>query len=261
MIKTLYKTFQRWSEKGSIYILSDLHLGDDDCKYMDKNWISPDEQIKLINDIAHKNDTFICLGDVGDPNYARKIKAGYKVLILGNHDRRKDYEDIFDEIYEGALFVADRILLSHEPVYGLSWCMNIHGHNHNGGSNIDNTHLNLAANVCGYTPVSLAKLIKTGFLSDIKSIHRQTIDNQIKRKDGGLKEKLSENDLEIQNEQDVADNEKETYRITEWGCLYLCLTDYGIDVSKIPGRVGKHIVEDFMDSMCKAGYISVANEN
>ena len=164
MIKSLYKTFQRWSERGSVYILSDLHLGDSDCKLMDENWISPEKQIEIINGMVHKNDTFICLGDVGSPEYAAKIKAGHKVLILGNHDKRKDYEEIFDEIYEGALLIADRILLSHEPVTGLSWCLNIHGHDHGNSmcGNGDCRYLNLAANVCGYTPVSLGKIIKDG---------------------------------------------------------------------------------------------------
>ena len=62
MIPTLYEPFHHWSEKGSVYILSDLH---------------------------------------------------------------------FDEIYTGPLFIAEKILLSHEPVYGLPWCLDIHGHDHN----------------------------------------------------------------------------------------------------------------------------------
>lgn len=235
MIKSLYKTFQRWSEKGSVYILSDLHLGDNDCRLMDKNWISPKRQIEIINSLAHRNDTFICLGDVGNPEYASRIRAGHKVLILGNHDKRKDYEDIFDEIYSGALFIADRILLSHEPVDGLSWCLNIHGHDHS-GSKEDSNHLNLAANVCGYIPVSLGEIIKGGMLSGIKNIHRQTIDKQVA--------KAKENE-----------ESEERYRLTEWGCLYLILNDYGFDASHVSGRVGSHLVEDFMDLMCKAGYI------
>ena len=86
------------------------------------------------------------------------------MLILGNHDRKKDYKDIFDEIYDGPLFIAEKILLSHEPVSGLSWCLNIHGHDHSGIEDYAEgcKHLNLAANVCGYTPVSLGKLIKDG---------------------------------------------------------------------------------------------------
>lgn len=185
MIKSLYKTFQKWSEKGSVYILSDLHLGDGDCRLIDKNWVYPERQIEIINRLAHKNDTFICLGDVGDPKYASKIKAGHKVLLLGNHDKRKDYEDIFDEIYSGALFIADRILLSHEPVDGLSWCLNIHGHDHSNNARYEDgcKHLNLAANVCGYTPISLGKIIKDGVLSEINDIHRMSIDKQIKEKE------------------------------------------------------------------------------
>ena len=107
MISTLYEVFQHWSAKGSVYLLSDLHLDDDDCLLMDKNWIPPEEQIWIINNILTRNDTFICLGDVGSPEYAGKIKNCYKVLLLGNHDKRKDYKDIFDEIYEGPLFISE----------------------------------------------------------------------------------------------------------------------------------------------------------
>lgn len=183
MIKTLYKIFQHWSEYGAVYILSDLHLDDDDCLYMDPNWISPEEQIWIINNKITKDDTFICLGDVGSSGYASQIRAGHKVLLLGNHDRRKDYVGIFDEIYEGPLFISSKILLSHEPVYGLSWCLNIHGHDHSGIEAYAKgcKHLNLAANVCGYTPVSLGKLIKSGILSDINSIHRETINRAVDR--------------------------------------------------------------------------------
>ena len=46
-------------------------------------------------------------------------------------------------------------------------------------------HLNLAANVCGYIPVSLGKLIKEGILSDISSIHRITIDQATEEKKNG----------------------------------------------------------------------------
>ena len=47
------------------------------------------------------------------------------------HDAKGAYKNYFDEIYTGPLFIAEKILLSHEPVYGLSWCLNIHGHDHN----------------------------------------------------------------------------------------------------------------------------------
>ena len=91
----LYEAFQRWSDNGSVYILSDLHLGDQDCLSMDPDWISPEEQIRIINNMIWKNDTFICLGDVGSPEYAEQIRTPRKVLLLGNHDRRNDYKGVF----------------------------------------------------------------------------------------------------------------------------------------------------------------------
>lgn len=93
-----------------------------------------------------------------------------------------------DEVYAGPLFIADKILLSHEPVYGLSWCLNIHGHDHNNVEKYreDCKHINLAANVCGFTPVNLGKLIKDGILSDIEGIHRKIIDRATERKAAGM---------------------------------------------------------------------------
>lgn len=92
----------------------------------------PEEQLEIINKMVFKSDTFVCLSNVGDPKYVPMIKARKKVLILGNHDARGAYKDRFDEIDSGPLFISDKILLSHEPVYGLLWCLNIHGHDHNG---------------------------------------------------------------------------------------------------------------------------------
>ena len=125
-----------------------------------------------------KNDTFICLGDVGKPEYIKDIKTRKKILILGNHDAKGVYANYFDEIYTGPLFIAEKILLSHEPVYGLPWCLNIHGHDHNNVEPYKEgcKHINLAANVCGYTPINLGKIIREGVLADVPSIHRMTID-------------------------------------------------------------------------------------
>ena len=186
MIKTLYPLFRRWSENGSVYILSDPHFADPDCRLMDPWWIVPEEQVEIINRAVKKNDTFVCLGDVGSPEYAAAIRTPRKVLILGNHDRKKDYEGIFPEIYDGPLFIAKKILLSHEPVMGLPWCLNIHGHDHNGTGDYGDgcRHINLAANVCGYVPVSLSEIIKNGALSGIRSIHRITIDRAEAKKAG-----------------------------------------------------------------------------
>lgn len=56
------------------------------------------------------------------------------------------------------------------------------------------------------------------------------------------------------------DNEDENYVLSPWGCLYAVLLDYNIDLSYVKGRVGEHIVEDFMDAMVNCGYISKAGD-
>ena len=190
MIPTLYEPFRHWSATGSVYILSDLHFDDHDCKLMSPDWITPQEQLDIINRIIKKGDTFVCLGDVGKAEYVSQIKAGKKILLLGNHDAKGGYKKYFDEIYSGPLFVAEKVLLSHEPVYGLPWCLNIHGHDHNKveAYHVDCKHINMAANVCDYTPISLGKIIKDGILSDIPSIHRVTIDRAIAKKERGYEQ-------------------------------------------------------------------------
>ena len=175
MIKSLYTQFINWSYTGSVWIISDTHFEDDDCKYMDSNWITPEEHIVNINKMVMPVDTLIHLGDVGNAEWVDKIRARRKILITGNHDKLSEVRRHFHETFTGPLFIADRILLSHEPIFGLEeFCLNIHGHDH-AGTQYKN-HINLASNVCGYQPVSLGKLIKQGILSDIPNYHRLTID-------------------------------------------------------------------------------------
>lgn len=175
MIKTLYKCFQHWSEKGSVYLISDTHFDDIDCKLMDKNWITPEEHIKKLSAIT-KNDTLIHLGDVGNPEYLNKLKC-HKVLIMGNHDQSSEkFKLYFNEIYSGPLIIAEKLIISHEPL-NINWAFNIHGHDHNKNNKGDIFHLNIASNVINYNYYDLNKIIKSGALKNIKSIHRITIDN------------------------------------------------------------------------------------
>ena len=82
MIATLYEPFRHWSEGGSVYILSDTHFDDIDCKLMDPNWITPEKQLEIINSVVGKGDTFVCLGDVGSPKYIPMIKAWKRILSV-----------------------------------------------------------------------------------------------------------------------------------------------------------------------------------
>lgn len=85
MIKHLYDTFSHWYRGGSIYFYSDPHFADDEMKYIRKNYIGDDEQVRAINKKIGKKDTIVFLGDIGDIEFIKKIR-GYKVLVMGNHD-------------------------------------------------------------------------------------------------------------------------------------------------------------------------------
>lgn len=82
----LYKPFEKWYRGGVIWIYSDPHFSDTDRYLIDKNWPSDEEQVAMINHCLGKNDSIIFLGDIGNIEIAKQIR-GYKVLILGNHDK------------------------------------------------------------------------------------------------------------------------------------------------------------------------------
>lgn len=193
----LYPQFEYWKHGGVIWVFSDPHFADHDCKIMDASWISPEEQVARINAKVGRLDTLICLGDVGDVDYVKQLK-GYKVLVTGNHDtgasnylkqystiqtskgERKVDNRLFDEVYEGWLTIGPDIILSHEPL-NLPCGINISGHNHAGphitkGKN--SVIINMAANVVNYEPQRLDKLVEG---LSYKSIHRLAIDKAIKK--------------------------------------------------------------------------------
>ncbi len=231
MLPGIYDAFQHWGEQ-TVWIYSDPHFSDEDLEYGIKNRPSDDEQIRRINAKAGRKDTLIILGDVGNIECVRKLRAGRKILICGNHDlgatrykreivkkiydadiwnqdsaiadmRAKypgwkvwcveDYEFhapfrrwniyadncLFDEVYEGALIVGEKLILSHEPVE-IPWLYNIHGHDHAG--NKRKNHLNVCSDVIGYEPINLTQKLKSGLMSAITTIHRATIDSATERK-------------------------------------------------------------------------------
>lgn len=190
MIKSLYPCFQRWSELGGVYLISDTHFKDLDRKYMGY-FISDEDQWYIINDTCHKFDTLIHLGDVGDLSYIKRLKC-HKVLIMGNHDQSiEKMEEVFDEVYSGPLWISQKLVLSHEPIWietiesyqQQPIAFNIHGHDHHKENKGTDYSLNLAQNVYGYVPLNLNQFIKSGKLKNINDIHRVTIDNATERKE------------------------------------------------------------------------------
>ena len=172
----VYEIFNdRWSNQ-TVWLYSDPHFGDKELANNIPNRPSNEEQIKMINSKVGRADTIIFLGDIGDIKCAEKIR-GYKVLICGNHDvGATNYRGVFQQIYTGPLMIGEKLILSHEPIPGITWAMNIHGHVHDKRSKNDMYHFNCCADVINYTPINFNQWLKEGHMSKIQSIHRQTID-------------------------------------------------------------------------------------
>ena len=88
---------------------------------------------------------------------------------------------LFDEIFEGPVMLGEKLILSHEPV-NIPWAFNIHGHIHDSKHKNDKHHLNVCADVIGYTPINMNQFMKSGALSHIETIRRNTIDKATERK-------------------------------------------------------------------------------
>lgn len=196
----LYEPFMKWYHGGTIWLYSDPHFQKNTEMEEFFKWPTAEERLARINKCVTKNDTLICLGDVGDRlDLIAQIKCDYKVLITGNHDKGNSiYEPYFNEIYDGPLFISDKILLSHERI-DLPFCINIHGHEHCAESWFDlvgiqtvigmvqTASFNIASDVVDFKPIRLDEIISKYPLKNVHSIHRITIDNATNDKLNGDK--------------------------------------------------------------------------
>ena len=49
--------------------------------------------------------------------------------------------------------------------------------------------------------------------------------------------------------------DEEVYCLTPYSVLLSVMGNYGIDVSHITPRIAEHLFDDFMDTLCKQGYV------
>ena len=177
MIKSLYPQFMYWAGSGAVWIISDTHFDAPDCKLYNPNWPTAEEYIAKVKPMIGKYDTLVHLGDVGNMKWMDKFDC-HKILIMGNHDPGAEVcEQYFNEVYNGPLFIADRILLSHIPIFGLEdICLNIHGHTHDCPDDFEG-HLNLASDNCDWLPFNLGRAIKNGLLSNYKNYNELYLEN------------------------------------------------------------------------------------
>lgn len=187
----LYPAFKHWMPAhGNIWFYSDPHFSDEESWLLRKQFVCATDnveafdnlQITTINKTCGKNDTLVILGDVGNIECVKKLKAKKKILILGNHDRGASYyTNVFDEVYTGPVIIAEKLILTHEPI-DFPYAVNIHGHDHSNRGFKDGLHINCCAEHINLTPICLSHIVKSGLLKNTINIHRETIDKAKDRK-------------------------------------------------------------------------------
>lgn len=177
-----YPFFQKITNNcQTTLIISDTHFNEPDLKNKIKR-PNDEELLKILNSKIGTNDLVIHLGDCGDLDFIKRIKGKYKILIAGNHDTGLDkYREVFNEVYSGPVMIAEKLILSHEPI-DVPWAFNIHGHIHSKSHSTDKRHFNVCGDAIGsYEPINFNQWMKQGHLAHIESIHRTVINKATKR--------------------------------------------------------------------------------
>lgn len=129
------------------------------------NWnsiVKPGDIVYHLGDFCFSNKTNI-------ENMVKRLN-GYKVLVMGNHDKDRSknpgwwMERGFDEVYFDPIMFGD-FILSHEPIIDLEYGLfNLHGHTHNTmhraikGYTTD-LYFNVGVDVHNYLPINLDEII------------------------------------------------------------------------------------------------------
>lgn len=161
------------------FFVADYHFGDSNIElYEGRPHLFIDEYLERYNNVVQKDDIVYFLGDIATKNfiddeclnYILNNMSGYKVLVLGNHDKEIS-KDInfwislgFDEVYKYPIIVDDFFICSHEPMYVSKQMpyVNIYGHVH--GNENYKTFSSCGACVCverhNFTPVCIKEIKK-----------------------------------------------------------------------------------------------------
>lgn len=165
------------------WLIADLHFGHNNIiKYCNRPFKDVDEMDNAIvnnwNSVVNDKDLVYVLGDVsfyGKEKTKELISRlkGYKLLVIGNHDRRKTktwWHDVgFNFVFDEPIEVYGYVL-SHEPFVEKEHLYNdlnnIHAHLHNDehryktGELHKNKYKCVSAELFDYTPIEFDKLVK-----------------------------------------------------------------------------------------------------
>ena len=168
------------------YVYADPHFSHANIiKYEARPFADVEEMnntiIKNHNNVITEKDKVFILGDFALANKDKTIDLisqlkGYKILIIGNHDRRslQFWRNAgFNEVSNHPVVINNFFILSHVPIKRdkLMCYINVHGHTHSHLLNSDR-HINVSLDVIDFKPVLLEYLYlknyKTSFEADFK---------------------------------------------------------------------------------------------
>ena len=88
---------------------------------------------------------------------------------------------MFDEVYTGPVIIAEKLILTHEPI-DFPYAVNIHGHDHSNRGFKDGLHINCCAEYINLTPICLSHIVKSGLLKNTTNIHSEVVEKAKDRK-------------------------------------------------------------------------------
>jgi len=155
------------------WIWSDTHFFHENIIKYEKRPFKNSEEMNSIllnnwRETVQAKDKLYHLGDFsfgGKSVIERMIKPmpGYKILIIGNHDRshtEKWWREVgFDAVYSYPIILDEFFILSHEPLYvgpEMPYA-NIHGHTHSESSN-NPQKFNVSVECINYKPILLEEV-------------------------------------------------------------------------------------------------------
>ncbi|ASA22279.1 metallophosphoesterase [Paenibacillus donghaensis] len=165
----------------NVFFSSDHHFGHKHIIDFESRPFGSVEQmnemmIESWNAVVRAEDTLFHLGDFSflGKEATRNILSrlnGYKILILGNHDRGRSrnwwLDAGFNEVSEHPLIYKEFFFLSHEPMYMNKHMpyVNVHGHIH-GQKYEGNHHFNICVEHWNYTPLTFEQIRDTVVASE-----------------------------------------------------------------------------------------------
>lgn len=158
---------------SNVFFTSDHHFGHKQIIEFESRPFKDVDQmnesmIESWNSVVGSDDKVFHLGDFSFLNkdathHIVKRLNGYKILILGNHDRGRSrawwLDAGFEEVSKYPLIYNDFFFLSHEPMYMNKHMpyVNVHGHIH-GQKYEGNNHFNICVEHWNYKPLSFEQI-------------------------------------------------------------------------------------------------------